>query len=47
VADNTIEGRMLQLQERKRELGRAAFDKQTTEQLQRMRVDNIRLLMRL
>ncbi len=38
---------MLQLQERKRELGRAAFEKRTAEELQRMRLGDIRLLMEL
>jgi hypothetical protein len=47
VAEGTIEERMLALQERKRQLGKAAFDRRSAEQLQRMRTDDIRLLMEL
>ncbi|PNW72987.1 hypothetical protein CHLRE_14g614400v5 [Chlamydomonas reinhardtii] len=44
VAANTIEERMLQLQERKRQLASAAFDRSAAES-GRMRIDDVRLLM--
>ncbi|KAG2491123.1 hypothetical protein HYH03_010567 [Edaphochlamys debaryana] len=47
VAADTIEERMLQLQDRKRQLAAAAFDKRSAEESRRMRVEDVRLLMAL
>ncbi|EFJ52656.1 hypothetical protein VOLCADRAFT_115608 [Volvox carteri f. nagariensis] len=45
VAADTIEERMLLLQERKRELANAAFDRRSAEQNRQMRIDDVKLLM--
>ncbi|KXZ51801.1 hypothetical protein GPECTOR_11g243 [Gonium pectorale] len=45
VAADTIEERMLLLQERKRELAAAAFDKRSAEENRQMRIDDVKLLM--
>ncbi|GLC34103.1 hypothetical protein PLESTB_000837700 [Pleodorina starrii] len=45
VAADTIEERMLLLQERKRELANAAFDRRSAEENRRMRIDDVKLLM--
>eukprot|EP00850_Spirogloea_muscicola_P022384 SM000291S10862 [mRNA] locus=s291:15897:20739:+ [translate_table: standard] len=47
IVRDSIEERILELQERKRHLAAAAFESRTPEDLQRARVDDVRLLMRL
>jgi len=47
IAKGTIEERMLLLQERKQQLKDAAFKRETVTQMQQMRVEDVRLLMRL
>ncbi|PNH04748.1 putative SWI/SNF-related matrix-associated actin-dependent regulator of chromatin [Tetrabaena socialis] len=47
VSADTIEERMLLLQERKRELANAAFDRRSADENRQMRIDDVRLLMSL
>ena len=47
IASDTLEERMLELQERKRELSAAAFDRRSAEEDRQSRVEDVRLLMRL
>ncbi|KAF5838000.1 P-loop containing nucleoside triphosphate hydrolase protein [Dunaliella salina] len=47
IAKGTIEERMLLLQERKQQLKDAAFKRETATQMRQMRVEDVRLLMRL
>ena len=47
IAEGTIEERMLEMQERKRDLSGAMFERSRPEDGRQVRIDDVRLLMRL
>eukprot|EP00268_Persea_americana_P053172 TRINITY_DN5999_c0_g1_i6.p1 TRINITY_DN5999_c0_g1~~TRINITY_DN5999_c0_g1_i6.p1 ORF type:complete len:172 (+),score=41.81 TRINITY_DN5999_c0_g1_i6:796-1311(+) len=47
IVKNSIEDRILELQERKKDLTRVAFGKKGSEELKQMRLDELRTIMRL
>ena len=47
IATGTIEERMLEMQERKKDFSGAIFDRSRPEDGRQIRIDDVRLLMRL
>ncbi len=47
AAEDSIEERMIELQEQKRQLMKAAFERKRGEDMRQMRINDVRLLMQL